>query len=95
MSEFDSTNNTPDLTNAGKSGDPPSKKRRKPLDSLEAVRREMTSTYWDMKEDKLELDEGKARIYVLGKITEVLKAEQGPPDEELIKLLKLVKGNLI
>lgn len=91
MSGFDSTNDAPDRTNAGKSGDPTSKKRRKPLDSLEAVRKEMTSTYWDMKEDKLDLDKGKARIYVLGKITEVLKTEKGP-EEELQQIRDKLKG---
>lgn len=90
MSGFDSTNNAPGRTNAGKSGDPPSKKRRRPLDTLEAVRKEMTSTYWDMKDAKLDADKGKARIYVLGKITEVLKIEKGPEDE-LQRILEELK----
>jgi hypothetical protein len=93
LQSFDTTEALGDGTNAGNQAPPP-RKRHKPLDSLDAVRREMVATYWQMKEAILDTDKGKAQIYVLGKITEVLKAAQ-EPDEELMKLLKLVKGKLI
>lgn len=73
--------------------DPP-RRRRKPLDTLMAVRREMTATYWEMKHDGLELDLGKARIYALGKVAETLKAEQQGMDAEVLALLRQVKERL-
>lgn len=93
MPSFDTPYTPQSRASTGNVGNPPPKKRRKPMDTLEAVRKEMTSTYWEMKENTLDLDKGKARIYVLGKITEVLKAEKGPEDE-LQQLLEKLRGKI-
>lgn len=73
-----------------KTGKPP---RRRPLDTLERVRREMTATYWEHREGLIDLDSAKGRVHMLGKISEVLKAEQGS-DDELAGLLKQVREKL-
>jgi len=61
--------------------------RRRPLDTLERVRGEMADVYWRMKGGRVELDAGKAQVYALGKIVEVLKAEN-ELDPELRALLR-------
>lgn len=67
--------------------------RRKPLDTLERVREEMADAYWRMKGGRVDLDAGKAQVYALGKIVEVLKAEQGldPELKELLAQLRDMK----
>lgn len=74
----------------GKTCKPP---RRRPLDTLERVRREMTATYWEHREGLIALDDAKGRVHILGKISEVLKAEQNN-DDELAGLLKQVREKL-
>ncbi|MDR7332000.1 hypothetical protein [Roseateles asaccharophilus] len=74
-------------------GDSKKPPRRRPLDTLERVRREMTVTYWEHREGRIGLDDAKGRVHILGKISEVLKAEHGS-DDEIAGLLKQVREKL-
>lgn len=75
----------------GVSGKPP---RRRPLDTLERVRREMTTVYWEHREGRVDLDSAKGRVHMLGQISGVLKAETGSNDVEIAAMLKLVREKL-
>ncbi|MCW5643086.1 MAG: hypothetical protein KIT63_13390 [Rhodoferax sp.] len=88
---FDPITEPPGRANAGDGGDPTPRKRRKPLDNLDAVRREMTATYWQIKHGEVDLDKGKGQIYALGKISEVIKVGLAV-DDELRELRRLVKA---
>lgn len=90
MQDFDTLGHTQVPDTQGKSRNPP---RRRPLDTLERVRREMTTTYWEHREGRLTIDDAKGRVHILGKISEVLKAEQNH-DDELAGLLKQVREKL-
>jgi hypothetical protein len=78
--------------NAGEAAGPP-RKRHKPLNSLEAVRKEMVRNYWALRDKELDIDEGKARIFFLGKLVEVFKAKQ-TDNQELAELLKQARERL-
>lgn len=59
------------------------RRRHKPLDSLERVRRELQAVYYAQKDEKLSMDIAKGRAYLLGQLLAVLKAEQA--DEAAIE----------
>ncbi len=88
---FDRLDDPPGRANAGDGGDPPKRRRSKPIDTLDAVRKEMTSCYWDIKHGAVDLDKGKGQIYALGKISEVIRVGLAV-DEELRELRRLVKA---
>lgn len=89
--DFDALDDPPGRANPSDAGNPTPRKRRKPLDNLDAVRREMTATYWQIKHGEVELDKGKGQIYALGKISEVIKVGLAV-DDELRELRRLVKA---
>jgi len=71
-------------------------RRRRPLDSLERVRRELSKVYWDAKDAKdgtLALDKAKALTYLLSQIAVVLKAETAS-ESELAALLQQLRDKL-
>lgn len=74
----------------GKSDKPP---RRKPLDTLERVRREITSVYFEEREGRIDMERAKGRAYLLGCVSAVLKAEFSG-DEELALLRKRAREKL-
>jgi len=72
---------------------PAPQRRRRPLDSLERVRRELSKVYWDAKDGTLALDKAKALTYLLSQIAVVLKAETAS-ETELAALLQQVRDKL-
>lgn len=90
MQDFDTPKQAQVPDTQGKTPKPP---RRRPLDTLERVRREMTATYWEHREGLIDLDSAKGRVHMLGKISEVLKAEHGS-DDEIMGLLKQMREKL-
>lgn len=70
-----------------------SRKRHRPLDSLERVRRELSSVYFAQKDGTLDMDTAKGRAYLLGQIAAVLKAESAS-ESELAALLAQVRDRL-
>jgi hypothetical protein len=73
----------------------PSKGRRRPLDTLERVRRELGRVYWLARDKTMPLEEAKGLTYLLSQIAAVLKAEQaGGSESELLALLSKVKERL-
>lgn len=65
---------------------PGGRRRRRPLDSLMQVRREMARVYWEQDEGKLTMDTAKGKAYLLSQMVAVLKAEQSD-DAELERRL--------
>ncbi len=90
MSIFDRPESSQVPDAQGKSSKPP---RRKPLDTLERVRREITSVYFDEREGRIDMEKAKGRAYLLGCVSAVLKAEC-TGDEELAALRKLAREKL-
>lgn len=68
-------------------------KRRRPLDSLMHVRRELARVYWQQDEGKLAMDIAKGKAYLLGQLVAVLKAEQSD-DAELERRLAELERRL-
>jgi len=87
-SDMPETPQVPDTQ--GKSDKPP---RRKPLDTLERVRREITSVYFEEREGRIDMERAKGRAYLLGCISAVLKAEL-TGDEELAELRRRAREKL-
>jgi len=77
---------------AGDAGDPPPRKRRKSLATLDDVAAEMGRVYWAMKHNELALDKGKALVYVLSVMIQAHKAKGDEGD--LTALLQQVKERL-
>ena len=93
MALIDIDDDVETLADARSAGDPPPRKRRKPLNTLEDVRAEMTRIYWALKHDEMPQDKSKTLVYVLGQVVQVFKAEQ-TGDAELAALLQQVKERL-
>ena len=73
----------------------PSKGRRRPMDSLERVRRELARVYWAARDETMPLERAKSLVYILAQVAAVLKAEQaGGSEAELLALLSKVKARL-
>jgi hypothetical protein len=93
-------NDTPDpaetRADAGEPAAPPgaaSKPRPKPLDSLERVRRELSSIYHQAKHGTMPMDKAKGLTYLLSQIAATLRAEAGS-EPELVALLAAVRARL-
>ena len=78
---------------AGEADDPPPRKRRKSLATLDDVTTEMSRLYWSMKHGEMALDMGKSLIYVLSVMVQAHKA-RGDDAEQLAALLKQLKERL-
>jgi hypothetical protein len=77
---------------ARKSGDPPPRLRRRPLDNLMAVRREISRIYWECRDNRLPIEQGKGLTYLLSQIVVTLKVEQA--DEGLQRLVDEVRKKM-
>ncbi len=93
MAAIDTDDDVESRADACSAGDPPPRKRRKPLNSLEDVRAEMTRIYWALRHDEMPQDKGKTLVYVLGQVVQVFKAEQSG-EGELAALLNEVRERL-
>lgn len=69
------------------------RKRHKPLDSLERVRRELARVYYEFKDGQAQADVAKTRTYILGQMVAVLKAEQSS-DTELLRRIEQLEQQL-
>lgn len=69
------------------------RKRHKPLDSLERVRRELARVYYEFKDGTAKADAAKTRTYILGQLVAVLKAEQAS-DAELLRRIEQLEQQL-
>ena len=83
--------------NAGDAETPPpaaeaEAKRHKPLDSLDRVRRELSSVYWAAKDGAMQLDRAKGLAYLLSQLVVVLRADSA--DDDLTKLLAEARDRL-
>lgn len=70
-----------------------SRKRHRPLDSLERVRRELSAVYFQAKDGTMNMERAKGLTYLLSQLAAVLKAEAGN-ESELAALLAQVRDKL-
>lgn len=82
-----------DRADAGEAADPHPRRRHKPLDTLERVRRELSAIYYAAKTGSIELDRAKGLTYLLSQIAAVLKAETAS-EPELAALVQQVRDKL-
>lgn len=68
--------------------------RGKQLESLLAVRREMTRIYWSARGGKMDMDKAKGLVHILGQVSAILKAEANSPESEIAALLAKLKEKL-
>lgn len=92
MADADTDEHDEAPASAGKSGDPPPRLRRRPLDSLVAVRREISRLYWECRENRLPIEQGKGLTYLLSQIVATFKAENS--DEGLQRLVNEVRKQM-
>lgn len=93
MAQTDTQDRPEDRADADDAGSGPTRRRHKPLDSLERVRRELSSVYHQAKDGTMELDKAKGLTYLLSQIAAVLKAENAS-ETELTALLAQVRDKL-
>lgn len=83
-----------DLDEQGDEGIPsPGKGRRRPLDTLDRCRRELSRVYWEARDGTLALDKAKGLTYLLSQVATVLRAESAA-EPELAALLQQVRDKL-
>lgn len=79
--------------NAGDEGEASPKRRHKPLDSLERVRRELSRIYFQAKDGTMPMEKAKGLTYLLSQLSAVLKAATSN-DSELAALLQQVRERM-
>lgn len=77
----------------GEGGESSPKRRHKPLDSLERVRRELSRIYYQAKDGAMPMEKAKGLTYLLSQLSAVLKAETSN-DSELAALLQQVRDRM-
>lgn len=82
-----------DTDDAAEGGSTTKRRRDKPLDTLERVRRELSKVYYDAKHGQMPIDRAKALAYLLSQIAAVLKTETAT-ESELAALLAQVRDKL-
>lgn len=78
---------------AADTGTPPPKGRPRQLDTLDRVRRELSTIYHQAKSGAMEMDRAKGLTYLLSQIAAVLKS-QTVSETELAALLAQVRERL-
>lgn len=72
---------------------PGGKARRRPLDTLERCRRELSRVYWEARDGTMPLDKAKGLTYLLSQVAAVLRAETAS-EPEIAALLQQVRDKL-
>ena len=96
MAQIDTQNHAgtrADAEDAAEGGSTTKRRRDKPLDTLERVRRELTKVYNDAKHGRIPMDRAKGLGHLLSLIAGVLKTETAT-ESELAALLAQVRDKL-
>lgn len=83
----------PDDIGEDRTPPPGGKGRRRPLDTLERCRRELSRVYWEARDGTMPLDKAKGLTYLLSQVAAVLKAETST-EADLAALLQQVRDKL-